>query len=224
MIINTIFDEAVDIVKALFCDDGLFWATGKTVNIARDKIRRALNCLTEWSKKSGFKFSATKTFYIIFTRKNVDREPIMYLCGTPIDRKFKTKYLGVIFDSKLTWKWHILDLVERCKNSISLLKMVARQQWGGDRKSLTILYTSLIRSKIDYSSFLYSTAASYLLIKLDRIQYDAIRIITGLLRSTLVAHLEAEAFLIPLKFRREQLMLNYFCKIIRITNHPVTKL
>ena len=28
MIINSIFDNAVDIVKSLFCDDGLFWATG----------------------------------------------------------------------------------------------------------------------------------------------------------------------------------------------------
>merc|ERR1711862_1040873 len=26
MIINSIFDKAIDIVKALFCDDGLFWA------------------------------------------------------------------------------------------------------------------------------------------------------------------------------------------------------
>ena len=46
MVINSIFDEAIDIIKALFCDDGLFWATGKTVDIARNKIRRALQCLT----------------------------------------------------------------------------------------------------------------------------------------------------------------------------------
>ena len=149
-------------------------------------------------------------------------EPIMYLCGSPIDRKDHTKYLGVIFDSKLTWKLHILDLVERCKKDINLLKMVARKQWGGDRKSLKMLYTALIRSKIEYASFIYSTAAPYLLRKLDRIQYRAIRIITGLLKNTNTLHLEAEINLIPLKFRRDQLMLNYFTKIIRITNHPVS--
>ena len=52
IIINSIFGKAVDIVKSLFCDDGLFWATGKTLNIARDKIRKALQLLTEWSKKN----------------------------------------------------------------------------------------------------------------------------------------------------------------------------
>ncbi|CAL4116097.1 unnamed protein product, partial [Meganyctiphanes norvegica] len=33
--INSIFEEAVDVVKSLFCDDGLFWATGATVDAAR---------------------------------------------------------------------------------------------------------------------------------------------------------------------------------------------
>ena len=51
MIINSIFDKAIDVIKSLFCDDGLFWATGKTLNIARDKIRKALHFLTEWCKK-----------------------------------------------------------------------------------------------------------------------------------------------------------------------------
>ena len=104
------------------------------------------------------------------------------------------------------------------------MKMVARRQWGGDRKSLTILYTALIRSKIDYASFLYSSAKPTHLIKLDRVQYQAIRVIGGFMKCTPVIHLEAELNILPLKHRRDQLMLNYFTKILRLENHPVTKL
>ena len=223
MIINSIFDKAVDIVKSLFCDDGLFWATGNTITETKNKIQRALDCLTKWSKETGFKFSINKSFYVIFTRKTKFQEPVLFLCGRPIERKLSAKYLGITFDSKLTWGLHIDDLVERCKQPMTLLKMVARRQWGGDRKTLTLMYKQLIRSKIDYGSFLYSTAKNCHLSKLNRIQYEAIRVIAGLMR-TIPSNksLEAEAHILPLEFRREQLMLNYFSNVLRLRNHPVT--
>ena len=88
-----------------------------------------------------------------------------------------------------------------------MMKMVAFKQWGGDRKSLTLLYCSLIRSKIDYGSFLYATAAATHLKKLDRVQFAAIRVITGALKCTPVHFLEAEANIMPLEFRRDKLLL-----------------
>ena len=122
IVINSIFDETVDIVKSLFCDDGLFWATGKTLKIARNKIRRALACLTDWSKKTGLKFSPSKTHYIIFTRRNVYRDPLLILCGAPIERKTRITYLGMIFDQKLTWRFHINEIVQRCEKNTNFTK------------------------------------------------------------------------------------------------------
>ena len=83
------------------------------------------------------------------------------------------------------------------------------------------MYTSLVRSKIHYLSFLYSKAADCHLIKLDRIQYEAIRIITGNYKCTVIDNLEAEINLIPLALRRRQLALNYFGKNYRLSTHPV---
>ena len=93
---------------------------------------------------------------------------------------------------------------------------------GSDRATLTLLYTALIRSKIDYGSFLYAKAAKVHLTRIDRIQYEAIRIIAGLYRSTPIIHLEAELNILPLEHRREKLMLRYFTKILRLEDHPVT--
>ena len=104
------------------------------------------------------------------------------------------------------------------------MRVVARRNWGSDRKSLTLLYTALIRSKIDYGSFLYSTAKKSHLERLDRVQYKAIRIIAGLLLCTSLDALEAEVNLLPLKFRRAQLMLQYFSRVLRVPDHPVTVL
>ena len=71
----------------------------------------------DWSKKSGFKFSPSKTYYIIFTKRPVNRDPALFLCGSAINRKSYTTYLGVIFDQKLPWSRHILNLVERYKKT-----------------------------------------------------------------------------------------------------------
>ena len=133
----------------------------------------------------------------------------------------KVKYLGMFFDSRLTWTAHIKDLADRCRQPMNILRKVAGHDWGGDRASLRMLYMSLIRSKIDYGSFLYSTASQTNLLRLDRIQYAAIRIITGNMRSTLTSALEVEAHIMPLRHRRQLLALQYFGKKYRITDHII---
>ena len=221
LIINSIFEELEeDVYKALFCDDGLFWATGKNLNDVIKTIQKALNCISEWCDYHGPKISITKTHFNIFTRKTKFVTPELFLNGTQLKRYKSVKYLGVIFDQGLTWKLHINDLVKRCQQPLNMMRKASRHDWGGDRTSLKLLYTGLIRSKIDYACFLYSNAAKTHLDKLDVIQNEANRIILGIFRCTMIDNLDAETNLLPLTFRRKQLALNYFGKAYRIYEHP----
>lgn len=54
---------------------------------------------------------------------------------------------------------------------------------------------------------------------LDRVQYMAIRLITGNMRCTLHFNLEPEANIMPLKFRRALVGLQYMSRIYKIQNH-----
>ena len=60
-------------------------------------------------------------------------------------------------DQKLTWKKHINNLKERCTGSLMILKYLSKKTWGSDRETLLRLYSVLIRSKIDYGSFIYDS-------------------------------------------------------------------
>ena len=72
---------------------------------------------------------------------------------------------------------------------------------------------------MDYGSFLYSTAApSYK--KLNRIQYAACWVILGALRCTSVDCLEAEAGILPLKYRRTELLIKYTIRTLCVILHP----
>ena len=221
LIINSIFSKAQEIAKSLFCDDGLFWATGKTLEIAILKIQKALDCIEEWCNINGPKISSTKTHFNIFTKKDINYDPILMFNGVPLLRKETVKYLGVTFDTRLTWNAHISDVVSRCQQPLHMMRKVSRHDWGGDRASLKMMYIGLIRSIIDYACFLCSNAADGHLKKLDRVQYQAIRIITGNMKGTICDNLEAEVNLMPLRFRRQLLALRYFSKISRMPRHPV---
>ena len=224
LIINSIFKDIEEIAKSLFCDDGLFWATGETLDIATEKIQKALEQIEEWCDLNGPKISITKTHFTIFTKNIIKFKPILNFNGTPLPMKEYTKYLGVTFDTRLTWQHHINDVVGRCQQPLNMMRKVSKHDWGGDRASLKMMYIGLIRSIIDYACFLYSNAATCHLEKLDRVQYQAIRLITGNYRSTICDNLEAEVNLMPLNFRRQLLALRYFSKIKRMPRHPVKKL
>ena len=80
------------------------------------------------------------------------------------------------------------------------MRHVANKKLGADRKTLHMLYMALIQSQINYGSFLYSSAATSTLLAIDKIQLEAIRIITGAMHCTDKSLLEAEAQLMPLRF------------------------
>jgi len=58
--------------------------------------------------------------------------PELKLNGTPIPDVEQTKFLGVIFDNKLTFLPHIRYLKEKCLKALNLLRVVAQTSWGAD--------------------------------------------------------------------------------------------
>ena len=89
--------------------------------------------------------------------------PKLTLNKTEIPITDEHKFLGIIFDSKLSFIPHIKKLRIKCNQAMQLLRAIAHTDWGADRKTLIKLYRSLIRSKLDYGCFIYGAARkSYL--------------------------------------------------------------
>jgi hypothetical protein len=90
-------------------------------------------------------------------------DPILKLNGTPIKIAKEFKFLGVIFDSKLSFVTHIKMLKTKCAKALDILKVVSNTHWGADKKVLLQLYRSIVRSKLDYGCIVYGSARkSYL--------------------------------------------------------------
>ena len=79
-------------------------------------------------------------------------DPVLNIYGSPIPVVEEAKFLCLLFDKKLSFIPHIKALKAKCLKALDVLKVLSNTNWGGDRSALLNLYSSLVRSKLDYGS------------------------------------------------------------------------
>lgn len=95
------------------------------------KMQRELQKVEGWALKWGFRFSVSKTKWIVFTHKTINCQLSLKLYGNDIER-VGFKYLGIWFDERLTWKIHIGKMTEKCKKVLNILRCLKGNDWGAD--------------------------------------------------------------------------------------------
>ena len=222
LVINNVFSRCPAHVRySLYADDGAFWV--KTNDLAQGlrTAQHILDNLNLWSHQSGLQFAADKTKAIIFSHKYKINPLPLSINGHPIEYVSQIKFLGVIFDKRMTWRPHIQHISDKCQPDLRLLRVVSHNKWGADFSSLKKLYTSIVLPKITYADFLRTSTAKTTNKILTRVQYAAARIMLGALRCTPACTLEAEAGLMPLSLISRRNSAIYSCRVLTIPSHPV---
>ncbi len=174
-----------DVITSQFADDAALWTSHKNPHTAQKKIQHELDKIEKWTKLWGFKLSPLKSVTILFKTQYQRKQNItLNINQHSIPQKSETKFLGVIFDQNLTWTPHIKHLIERCKLDINILKILTNARWGGGKEALLLLYRSLIKSKLSYGSEAWSDTCKSNIAKLQSIQNQALKTVTGALPGT----------------------------------------
>ena len=207
---------------SLYADDSALWKTGKNLNFIFIELQKQMNKISKWCNKWGFKINEEKTVMMIFTRKSISKYSNLNI---KINNKVikivdKVKFLGLIFDPRLTWKEHIKHLADKSKSKINLLRSLTGQNWGASKKSLLAIYRTLIRSRLEYGCHVLYTASKGVLKQLDTIQASCLRICCGAMISTPIHALQVECGEMPLSLRRHKLQLQYAIKLQASRNNP----
>ena len=199
---------------SLYVDDFLICYRSKNMNTIERQLQLNLNKIQKWSTENGFKFSKCKTVCVHFCHlREAQNDHILTLDGTPIPVVEENKFLGVIFDRKLSFIPHIKQLKAKCQKALNLLRVVAHTDWGADRKVLLNLYRTIIRSKLDYGSIIYGSARKSYLEMLDSIHHQGLRLALGAFRTSPSESLLAEANEPSLYNRRLKLSMQYALKL-----------
>ncbi|XP_067138961.1 uncharacterized protein [Centruroides vittatus] len=197
----------------LYVDDFQISCQSSNMGFIERQLQTSLNRIDNWSKINGFTFNAEKTSCIHFCRRRgLHLDPEIHLNGVKIPIVNEAKFLGVVFDQKLTFLSHLRNLKSRCLKSLNLLKVLCCSSWGADKCSMLRIYRALVRSKLDYGCVVYGSTRESTLRMLDPIHHQALRLCTGAFRTSPVQSLYVDAHEPPLSLRREQLSLFYYIK------------
>ena len=213
---------ARDIFRALFVDDLAICFRGRPLNTIETHLQYAVNAMQEWATRNGYKFAAHKCKVIHFTapRSKAQRPLAVKIGNTLLPVEESTKFLGLWWDSHLTFKKHISVLKTQCKEALNLVWVVAHLKWGGDRNTLLILYRAIVRSKLDYGCMVYCTASNTDLWQLDSIHNSGLRLALGAFCTSPVSSMYTEANESPLEERRLKLSMHYYLKTRACIDSP----
>jgi len=91
-----------------FADDLLIMLRAESVGEAENIAKVELNKITKWARDNKLRFNEGKSKVMLLTRrKRKDKKEIaVYLNNKAIPQVNSLKYLGIIFDYKLTFKEH----------------------------------------------------------------------------------------------------------------------
>ena len=114
-----------------------------------------------------------------------------------------TTYLGVTFDKRQTWRNHINSTEAKARRNLALLRKLAGTQWGAAETVLKNVCIGAIRPHLEYGSTTFTSASKSTLYMLDRVQNQAMRLITGALKSTPIKVMEETTAISSLGHRRD---------------------
>jgi hypothetical protein len=124
----------------------------KTVSVF---IQWALGPVQEWCGEHDLSVNTDKTGLVVFTRKR--KLPGFFqprLFGRALQRSMSVKYLGVILDSRLTWREYAVAKAKRAQNSLWACRRASGGAWGLD-PGWFIGSMSVIRPSITFASLIW---------------------------------------------------------------------
>ena len=162
-----------------FADDTAQWAfmqlkrTKCSKPFAQDLLKLAM-----WCAKWRIKLNPEKTKVIIFSRSMLARkaELNLKLYGETLKIYPQVKFLGIIFDSKLTFQPHFEDILERCNNRYYRLRLLANKKWGPSPATLIQIYKQCVRPIFEYGSLSTITVSDHIISKIQRLQNKFIQL------------------------------------------------
>ena len=162
----------------LFADDSNFFYTHKNIDTLMQTINSELEKIVEWLNTNKMSLNVDKTHYIVFTMPgktiSVHNDTIINNCK--INEVSHTKFLGVLIDKNLTWKYHIDHVCSKVSKNIGILRKLRRFL---DNYSMTSMYYSFVYPYFNYCIHVWGSCYKTHLNKVIILQKKAVRIISG---------------------------------------------
>ena len=199
--INDILTDINSTIK-LFADDTSLYLIVDDPQETAQTLNDDLVKLHAWSTKWLVNFNPQKTETMTISRKlNKPHQPNLIMNNTIISTVTEHKHLGLQLSDDGNWNKHI-DMIT--KKAFSRVNILRKFKFILDRKTLETIYITFIRPLLEYADVVWDTKTQILINKLENVQVEAARIVTGGTRLVSLSNLYIETGWEKLKDRRER--------------------
>ena len=150
-----------------FADDTTIIARDININRLFTIVQRNLNLVDEWLVANQLILNTNKSSHMIITNKTIPNSLSLNIRGTNISHVSCQTFLGILIDSKLTFKPHITEMCKKISRSIGILFRLSTYV---PNKTLASLYFSLINSYLCYGITSWGGASPTSLLRVKRLQ------------------------------------------------------
>lgn len=208
--INDISDKLTCFTR-LYADDSSLLSTSKDIHYIENEMNNDLKELSEWSNKWLITFNPDKTEAMLFSNRLTESYPEIKFENRLVKYVDTHKHLGLSLSSNAKWNDHIDNLMLRCSKMVGILRKL---KFTLSRKCLNAMYLSFVRPILEYADVVWDGITDNQSCRLERLQNEAARMVTGLTRSTKLDDLYAEVGWTSLSERRKVHKLSTFYKIV----------
>ena len=136
-----------------FADDLLVMIRAESIAEVEYNTNIELRKIVSWARNNKITFNDEKSKVMILTRRKRKEQTkvAVYLNNRVIPQVQKLKYLGIIFDNKLTFRDHIYYIAEKSKLTFALIKS-AKINWGLGYEALRTIYVGAILPLLLYGA------------------------------------------------------------------------
>ena len=137
-----------------FADDLIILIRGESVIEDEHYKNLEMRKVLEWAQNNKIKFNENKSKVMLMShrRRREKKEIEVYVNNKILKQVNSIKYLGIIFDNKLTFRDHTNYMEEKCTKLIFSLSKSAKIQWGLKHKAMKTIYTGGILPLLLYGA------------------------------------------------------------------------
>ena len=186
-----------------FSDDLALLIGGFDIPTMRAKCQRYLTLINRWCSTIGVRLSALKSQAILFTKKRTCRlDKPLQVEGAVIPMVSEVRYLGLILDSKLSWKQHAEYASSKAMKALHSVSSACRITWGLPPAYMRWLFLHISMPTLLFGSVVWHhkvVSSPSLLNLFNRVHRTGILMITGAFRSSSNSIIEIIAGVRPME-------------------------
>ena len=150
----------------------------KMYNLQQNFLRKDLRKLAKRCAKWRIKLNPEKTKVIIFSRSSLARksEPALKLYGERLKIYPQVKFLGIIFDSELTFQKHFEEILGHCNTRYHRVRLIVTKKWGPSPSTVLQIYKQCVWPIFEYGPFSTITTSDTIISKIQQLQNKFIRL------------------------------------------------